>query len=119
MDCAVHLDSKIATGITCISFIFFTLIGLVTNTALASSVTLGGTSTYATRMINQLERDESSYDGSANLVHPFAFTTGIPYNETYTLKEILQQDDKADFVAAMKKEIKAHEPRDHWTLMRR
>ena len=86
MDCAVHPDSKIAIGITCISFIFFTLIGLVTNTTLSSSVTLGGTSTYATRMINQLERDESSYDGSANLVHPFAFTTGISDNKTYTLK---------------------------------
>ena len=38
---------------------------------------------------------------------------------TYTLKEMLKQEDKNQIITAMMKEIQDHESRDHWTMVPR
>ena len=40
-------------------------------------------------------------------------------NETYTFKEMLQQEDKNEFIKAMLKEVQDHENRHHWHLFER
>ena len=38
-------------------------------------------------------------------------------NKNYAFKEILQQDDKEEFIEAMKKEFNDHTKRGHWELI--
>ena len=48
-----------------------------------------------------------------------AFVTEVSDNETYTFKEMLQQEDRVEFIKAMMKEIRDHEQRGHWHLYER
>ena len=57
-------------------------------------------------------------DGTFNYLNPFALMTSSD-NDTYTFKEMLKQDDRAEFIKAMKVEIEDHEQRDHWHLFDR
>ena len=54
-------------------------------------------------------------DEKLNYMHPLAFTTKNSSNDTFTLKEMLKQEDVSSFVEAMTKEVQTHESRDHWT----
>ena len=40
-------------------------------------------------------------------------------NEVFTYKEALKEEDFQAFIKAMIKEIRDHEMREHWTLIRR
>ena len=44
---------------------------------------------------------------------------GKSNNEVYTFCKILKQDDAADFVKAMNKEVQDHESREHWEVIKR
>mmetsp|Transcript_14797 Transcript_14797/g.21891 ORF Transcript_14797/g.21891 Transcript_14797/m.21891 type:complete len:426 (-) Transcript_14797:484-1761(-) len=48
-----------------------------------------------------------------------AFAANQQQNETYIFNDMMKQDDRKDFILAMLDEIKVHEDRDHWTLMKR
>ena len=48
-----------------------------------------------------------------------AFAVNQQQNETYTFNDMMKQDDRKDFILAMLDEIKVHEDRDYWTLMKR
>jgi len=63
------------------------------------------------------ERIRTLFDGSINSLH-HAYLTTVD-NGTYTLKDMLKQEDKNDFVAAMMKEVQDHESRNHWTMIPR
>ena len=58
-------------------------------------------------------------DGTINKVHEFIFAANQQQNETYTFKDALLQDDAADFIKAMVKEIDDHEKNNHWTMVPR
>ena len=45
------------------------------------------------------------------------FSVGKEANESYTFKEMLQQDDQNQFVEAMTKEIGDHTKRKHWEIV--
>lgn len=54
-----------------------------------------------------------------NTIHHAVLSTMAGDNDTYTLKQMLQQNDKNDFIEAMKKEVLDHESHGHWTVIPR
>jgi len=58
------------------------------------------------------------FDGTLNYIH-HAVLMAAEDNDTYTLKDMFKQEDKAEFIAAMMKEVEDHEKRNHWTVMPR
>ena len=44
---------------------------------------------------------------------------GQTHNKVYTFKDMLKEDDKADFVKAMTEEIEDREKRGHWVAVPR
>jgi hypothetical protein len=71
------------------------------------------------KVVLHSERINTHFDNTVNKIHHAALLVAAGDNDTYTLKDMLKQEDKADFVAAMVKEVVDHESRDHWTLMPR
>ena len=65
------------------------------------------------------ERLNQHFDGTLNKLHHAVLNTVAGDNDTYTLKQMLQQEDKNDFIEAMQKEVNDHESRDHWTVIPR
>ena len=55
----------------------------------------------------------SHYDGTFNVLLNFAYAAANDSNDTYTLKEMLNQKDVANFVEAMIKEVNNHEIGQH------
>ena len=58
------------------------------------------------------------FDGTINFLHPIALATKNATNDTFTVKQMFQQEDSLDFVEAMMKEVSVHESRNHWSLIR-
>ena len=75
--------------------------------------------TTAQSVAYQFEEVNKNFDGTCNGILNHVFATGKEANESYTFKEMLQQDDKAKFVDAMEKEIDDHSKRKHWKLILR
>ncbi len=38
-------------------------------------------------------------------------------NECYTFREVLKEDDAANFIKVMEVEVAAHEKRNHWEVV--
>ena len=74
---------------------------------------------FTSRIMNQMERTNLSFDGTSNGFHPLAFAAALSDNESYTMKEMLLQHDAKDFMIAMMEEVKAHEDNDHWEVVPR
>ena len=95
---------------------FFTLYSLA---ALTSVGTLfNSPQTVPSRMMAHMSLVNQHFDGAFNYFHPFALVSTTD-NDTFTLKDMLKQDDRADFIKAMVLELDDHESRNHWTLMPR
>ena len=69
--------------------------------------------------VNQYHIVNECFDGTLNSLHYMALAAGKENNETYTFKEMLKQEDAADFISAMKKEVDDHETRGHWEVIPR
>ena len=76
-------------------------------------LTYGQPKIFLTRAMYYMERASTFFDSSINSVHEMVFSAIKEQNECYTFKEMLQQEDKADFIDAMIKEVQDHETRDH------
>ncbi len=72
-----------------------------------------------TLAVHQCNVINVNFDGSINAIHHMALAADKSNNEVYTFCEILKQDDAADFVKAMNKEIQDHEFREHWEVIKR
>ena len=66
-----------------------------------------------------IEKVNTHFDGSINALHRAFLTAEAGDNDVYTLKKMLQQDDKNDFFQAMVKEINDHTEKKHWDLVHR
>ena len=66
-----------------------------------------GAKCYQARVVKYNDFLETNFDGTSNNTSPFAqiYMTSQANNETYTLKEMLQQPDRDDFMEAMRKEV--------------
>lgn len=67
----------------------------------------------------RFEQVNANFDGTCNALLYHVFAVGKEANESYTFKEMLRQDDKAQFVAAIQNKIADHEKRGHWELILR
>ena len=96
---------------------FFSMICLTSFTLL--SLSSDKISLYATKVVQQTHLINQHFDGTLNYINPLAYYTENSENESYTFKQMLQQDDKNEFIQAMLKEIQDHETREHWHLFER
>ena len=76
--------------------------------------------TLPNQMLNKVvlhsHKVNTHFDGTINKIHHAALMADSGDNDSYTLKGMLAQEDKPDFIAAMIKEVKDHEQRNHWTV---
>lgn len=99
-------------------FNMFSMFCLVTLSTLATSASFVP-STIAQKVVLHAEKITANFDGTLNFFHHVALLTSAGSNDTYTFKQMLLQEDKNDFIMAMKKEIEDHEERNHWDIMLR
>ena len=59
------------------------------------------------------------FDGTVNQIHHACMVVKAGDNDTYTLKQMLQEDDKNDFIEAMVTEVNDHSRREHWDVVPR
>jgi hypothetical protein len=71
------------------------------------------------KAVNALNECNELFDGTLNQIHNYAFTTDIASNEVFTFTQAMRQEDRAEFVKAMVKEVLDHEERGHWALVLR
>ena len=71
------------------------------------------------QVVLHAEKVNTHFDGTLNAIHHAVLTATAGDNDTYTLKDMLVQEDKNDFIVAIGKEVLDHESRDHWTVMHR
>ena len=97
---------------------FFTLFSLVTIGSVFTSL-FCNPQTYHDRAMAHMTLINQHFDGTLNYIHPLALATKNADNDTFTLKEMMKQDDKTDFIKAMMTELMEHESRNHWTVIQR
>ena len=66
--------------------------------------------------VNAFYTSNQIFDNTLNALHPMALVTEKENIEYYTFKQMLQQEDKADFIRAMMKEASDHESKGHWEV---
>jgi hypothetical protein len=71
------------------------------------------------RAVLHSQRVNTHFDGTLNTVHHAVLNVVAGDNDTYTLRDMLKQEDKSSFITAMMKEVRDHESRNHWTIMPR
>ena len=57
------------------------------------------------------------FNGTLNYLHPFALATKSADNDTFTVKDMMQQEDKGKFIKAMMIELGDNKSRNHWTVI--
>ena len=84
-------------------FYLFSFIAMMTSTFSTTTAHC-----YQSHQIAYNDYLESNFDGTVNSISPFAqiYAATKSANEVYTLKEMLKQSDKNDFIEAMKKDVK-------------
>ena len=75
--------------------------------------------TTAQSVAYQFQAVNNNFDNTCNYILYHVFSVGKESNESYTFKEILQQDDHNQFLEAMTKEIGDHTKRKHWKIVPR
>ena len=78
---------------------------------LLSMISPTGIYVYITTGINQLHDMAVNVDDTLNELSPFALLSDS--NDSYTMREMLRQPDKAEFIAAMGLEVNDHVTRNH------
>jgi hypothetical protein len=71
------------------------------------------------RAVLHSQRVNTHFDGTLNTIHHAVLNVVAGDNDTYTLRDMLKQDDKSSFISAMMKEVQDHESRNHWTVLPR
>ena len=102
---------------------FFTILYLVINVVVTSASVIKNTSSYVTRAIAYMEEINRNFNVFPNFTYPFALATSLANNESYTLNEALKQEDAADFIQVMLKELDAYgkenfQLTDEWNIER-
>jgi len=80
---------------------------------------LSPNATFFEKSVSRLHEVNELIDGSLNELSYFCLATDGASNETYTFGQVLKQPDLEDFKDAMVTEFRAHEQREHWTMVER
>ena len=80
-----------------------------------------GVKCYRARAVEYKDFLETNFDGTSNNTSPFAqiYMTSQVNNETYTLKEMLQQPDRDEFKEAMRVEVDSLFKEKIWEMVPR
>ena len=73
----------------------------------------------AAKSQSYFENTNTIFDQTINNWQPMEFDANHEQKKNYTFNDKLKQDDTKDFVLALKKEIKEHTERGHWTIVLR
>ena len=101
---------------------FFTkLLGyaLLTTSFVSAQCPIPEVATIFASSIHAYHRANLLVDSTLNSFSTLAYSSLHENNEVYTFREAMNQDDSADFVRAMVKEVEDHESRNHWTMVPR
>ena len=76
---------------------------------------------FQSRMIEYEDYLDRNFDGTRNSTHPLAqvYITSKANNEVYTLKEMLKEPDRIEFLKAMKSEVSSLFDEQIWKLVPR
>ena len=76
---------------------------------------------FHTKAIDYEDYLSRNFDGTLNSTHPLAqiYLTSKLNNETYTIKKILQQPDKMEFIEAMEEEVGSMFKDNIWEMVPR
>jgi hypothetical protein len=55
-------------------------------------------------------------DGTLNSIQPLAYVANQGMNDVFTFREAMQQEESAEFIKVMVKEIQDHTEQGHWCL---
>ena len=83
------------------------------------NLTMKSALTTAQSAAHQFQAVNENFDTTCNDMLHHVFSVAKEANESYTFKEMLQQDDRNQFVEAMTKEIGDHTKRKHWEIVPR
>ena len=78
-----------------------------------SALTTAQSAAYQFKEVNE------NFDTTCNDMLHHVFSVAKEANESYTFKDMLQQDDRNQFVESMTKEIGDHTKRKHWEIVPR
>ena len=109
---------RIAAKQTILATVFYLGTLLVGTTP---SIKLGASSAYTTAesAINYFEQVNENFDQTCNDILYHVHSVAKVSNESYTFKEMLQQDDRQQLVESMQKEINDHSKHEHWEVILR
>ena len=95
----------------------FSVLSTVCLTMTSPTIRLHEDATTYDKLVNRFHEANELFDGSMNVLNCTVLATES--NENYTYSQMIQQDDKGDFITAMGTEVTAHEDRNHWTMVQR
>ena len=90
---------------------------LISSCLLKPTVAFTQAQATANAAVYQCNIINANFDGSLNAIHHMALAVGRN-NESYTFKEMMKEDDASDFIKAMEKEVRDHESRGHWEIVK-
>ena len=94
--------------------------GLLMTATIANACQEMSPRTMVQRACLHVEKINTHFDGTINSFHyAFSSMASAGDNDVYTLKEMLKQEDKNDFIQAMVKEVDDHTTREHWDVVPR
>ncbi len=73
--------------------------------------------TFAALLLQQIDEANDHCDGTLKEFHFVSLLTDGSSNEVFTYHQTQKQDDWAQFVEAIEKEVEDHEGRGHWDLV--
>ena len=73
---------------------------------------------YLTRSKHHIQEIDRHFDGTLNHYGPMVFAENQEKNGSYTLKDMLLQQDNSDFILSMMKEVEVHEYRSYCTIVK-
>ena len=115
-------SSRVSRAPSRLGLLILATSAFITPTAgLCSSATTCTASCFQSRAIAYEDFLERNFDGSSNTSNPLAqiYMTSQSNNENYTIKEMLGQPDKAEFLKAMEIEVSSMFRDEIWKLVPR
>ena len=94
-----HVSFGMAAA-TQLGFGMFSLIALATNVVVPQHQTEKN-ATFTQQVMNRLHIVNELYDGTLNEVHHLLYATDISFNDSFTFRNAMKQDDKIAFLDAM------------------
>ena len=98
---------------------FFSKYCVFSSSFMNSKIYQSNPQTYLQKMIYHSQMLNSNFDGSLNGIDSMVLMADSSSNDVFTFKQMMEQEDRIDFLQAMLKEVDDHETRQHWSVVER